>query len=146
VRTYKPRKPKARRGRMLRAVQLRAEGQSLREIARVLEVSHDTVWRDLRQWDKETATVTNLSDRSLGMTRSAAARLAAHESWANTPDRSARAAKGYTGLLARFEREARERLGPDASDRAVADSAESARKAYYSRLAAAGVKARRAAS
>lgn len=78
------------------------------------------------------------------MTPSAAARLGAHESWARTPDRSARTAPARAGLLARFEREARERLGPDASDRAVADAAESARKAYYSRLSAAGVKARKA--
>jgi hypothetical protein len=44
--------------------------------------------------------------------------------------------------MARFDREARERLGPDASDRQVADAAESAKKAYYSRLARAGQAAR----
>jgi hypothetical protein len=80
------------------------------------------------------------------MTRSSAARRAAHESWARTADRTARTAPGRTGFLARFEREARERLGPNASDRAVAEAAESARKAYYVRLSAAGVAARRRAA
>lgn len=78
------------------------------------------------------------------MTPSAAARLAAHESWARTPDRSARTAPARRGLDARFEREARDRLGPEATSRQIADAAESARKAYYSRLSAAGVKARTA--
>jgi hypothetical protein len=78
------------------------------------------------------------------MTGSSDARIAAHESWARTPDRSARTAAARQGLTARFEREARERLGPDASDRQVADAAESARKAFYSRLSAAGLRARAA--
>lgn len=72
------------------------------------------------------------------------ARVAAHQSWANTPDRGARTSAARQGFLARLEREARERLGPDASDRAVADAAESALKAHYARLSAAGVAARRA--
>lgn len=71
------------------------------------------------------------------MNRKSAAQLAAYTSWANTPDRSARAGLGYAGLLARFEREARERLGPDASPRAIADAAESARLAHFARLRAA---------
>lgn len=60
----------------------------------------------------------------------------AHESWVRPP--------GRTGLLARFEREARERLGPHASDLAVADAAESACKAHYARLSEVGLAARRA--
>ena len=80
------------------------------------------------------------------MTTSAAARLAAHESWAATPDRAARTAAARAGLLARFEREARDRLGPEASDRQVADAAESARRAHYARMSAAGVAARRGAA
>jgi hypothetical protein len=60
----------------------------------------------------------------------------ANESWARLP--------GRTGLLARFEREARERLGPHASDLAVADAAESACKAHYARLSDVGVAARKA--
>lgn len=72
----------------------------------------------------------------------AQARARVHESWARTPDRSARTAPARTGLLARFEREAREHLGPDAADSAVAAAAESARKAFYARLSAAGAAAR----
>ena len=79
------------------------------------------------------------------MTTSAAARLAAHESWARTPDRAARTAPAARGLLARFEREARDRLGPAASDQQVAAAADSARKAHYARMSAAGVAARRTA-
>jgi hypothetical protein len=78
------------------------------------------------------------------MTSSSQARVAAHESWARTPDRAARTSAARAGLAARFEREARERLGPDASDRQIADAADSAKKAYYQRLARAGVAARRA--
>lgn len=70
------------------------------------------------------------------MNRSTSARLAAHESWAKTPDRAARASAGYQGLLKRFEREARENLGDDASDKDVAAAAESAKRAYYVRMAA----------
>ena len=71
-------------------------------------------------------------------------RLAAYESWARTPDRSARTSPGRQGLLARFEREARDLLGPEASDRAVAEAAEARRRAYYAQLSAAGVAARAA--
>jgi len=78
------------------------------------------------------------------VTRSSAARLAAHESWARTADRAARTSAARAGLLARFDREARERLGPGASETAVAAAAESARTAYYSRISRAGVAARRA--
>jgi hypothetical protein len=78
------------------------------------------------------------------VTRSAAARLAAHESWAATQDRAARTAPARAGLLAKFEREARERLGPGATARQVADAAESASKAHYARMAAASAAARRA--
>lgn len=80
------------------------------------------------------------------MSRSAAARLAAHESWARTPDRTARALPGYNGLLEKFQREARDRLGPGASDAAVQAAAESARRAHYARMSAAGVAARRGAA
>jgi transposase len=62
MRTYKPRST-YRLGRMRRAAGLRAQGKSLREIARILHVHHDTVWRDLRRWDEEEANVTRLSDR-----------------------------------------------------------------------------------
>lgn len=74
----------------------------------------------------------------------AQARLAANESWARTRDRSARTSAARAGLMARFEREARERLGPDASDRQIAEAADSAKKVYYQRLAQAGNAARAA--
>jgi len=54
------------RGRMLRAVELRAKGKSLRQTADELGVHHDTVWRDLKKWDAERANVTQLSDRTVG--------------------------------------------------------------------------------
>jgi hypothetical protein len=57
-------------------------------------------------------------------------------SWARTQDRAARTAAARAGLIAKFEREARERLGPHASARQVADAAESARKAHYARMRA----------
>lgn len=76
------------------------------------------------------------------MTRTQLARMAAHTSWARTADRTARTSGARRGLQAKFEREAREQLGPGATDRQVADAAESARRAHYQRLSAAGVAAR----
>ena len=76
------------------------------------------------------------------MTKSAQARIAALEGWANTADRTARTEAMRSGLLARFEREARERLGPDATGRQIADAADAARKAHYARMSAAGHAAR----
>lgn len=76
------------------------------------------------------------------MTRSSAARLAAHESWARTADRAARTSAARAGLIAKFERKARAGLGPEASEEAVAAAAESARKAYYTRIGRAGAAAR----
>lgn len=60
MRTYKPRPPKYRRGRMLRAARLRGEGLSLRRIAAELSTSYETVRRDLAAWDAEQATVSHL--------------------------------------------------------------------------------------
>jgi hypothetical protein len=71
-------------------------------------------------------------------------RIAAHTSWAKTPDRAARMAPARTGFLARFERQARELLGPGATEREIARSAESLEKAFYERLSDAGNKARKA--
>lgn len=76
------------------------------------------------------------------MNRSQQARIAALAGWARTPNRTARTEAMRTGLLAKFEREARELLGPDASERAVADSADALRKEHYERMSAAGVAAR----
>ena len=73
--------------------------------------------------------------------RSLAARIAAHESWAHTPDRTARTANGRAALMARFEREVDPcgTLPPDERAR----RAESARKAYFLRLALKSVRSRR---
>ena len=78
------------------------------------------------------------------MTTSTAARIAAHRSWARTADRTARTENGRRGLEERFLREARELLGPDATDRQVADSAASLRSAYFVSLSARGNAARQA--
>lgn len=80
------------------------------------------------------------------MTTSNVARLAAHESWARTPDRAARTARarrsGPSGLQWHLDR-----LHPsllDAPEQARLAAAESARSAYYARLALASAKARKA--
>jgi hypothetical protein len=61
-------------------------------------------------------------------------RAAAHLSWANTEDRSARTRNGRAGLQAKFLREA----GGDPV------KAEHLRKAFYARMNAASLKSRRA--
>lgn len=76
------------------------------------------------------------------MTRSAQARIAALEGWAQTADRTARTQAMRDGLEAKFIREARDRLGPDATERQVLDAADAARRAHYSRMSAAGHAAR----
>lgn len=77
-------------------------------------------------------------------TRTLAARIAAHESWARTPDRTARTAPARAALMARFERD----VDPDGILPPVdrARRAESARRAHFTRLALASAKARRARS
>lgn len=73
--------------------------------------------------------------------RTQIAKLAAHTSWALTEDRAARTAPARQALLERFEDE----VDPDrklpADERAR--RAESARKAYYQRLALKSAQARR---
>lgn len=61
VRQYKPR-PKRRDPdkRMLRAVELRAEGLSLRQVADRLGCHYTTVRNDLMRWDREHANVSPL--------------------------------------------------------------------------------------
>lgn len=68
--------------------------------------------------------------------RSLQGQLAAHESWANTENRSARTAPARRALEAKFLAEA----GGDPQ------RAESLRKAYYARLALKSVQARKARS
>lgn len=74
--------------------------------------------------------------------RTLAASIAANESWAHTPDRSARTAPARAALMARFERAVDPEgvLLPDERAR----RAENKRKAYFQRLALTSVKARRA--
>lgn len=72
-----------------------------------------------------------------------AASIAAHESWAQTPDRSARTAPARAALLAKFERE----VDPDGTlpeaERRL--RAEHKRKAYFQRLALKSAQSRRKA-
>lgn len=79
---------------------------------------------------------------ALSTDRTLAATIAAHESWANTADRSARTAPARAALMARFEREVDPdgMLAPDERAR----RAEHKRKAYFARLALKSAQARRA--
>jgi hypothetical protein len=70
------------------------------------------------------------------------ARLAAHQSWANTTDRSARTAPARQALADRFEREVDPNGTLSPEDRAR--RAGHARKAFYLRLALKSAQARRA--
>lgn len=76
--------------------------------------------------------------------RSLAARIAAHTSWAKTPDRSARTARARASFNERFEREVDPDGVLDPAERAK--RAENARKAYYLRLAAKSAASRRRAT
>jgi len=73
--------------------------------------------------------------------RSLRGRMAAHASWANTPDRSARTAAARQAALDRFERDVDPGGTLPPAERAL--RAENARKAYYSGLALKSAKARR---
>ena len=75
--------------------------------------------------------------------RKLAAQIAAHESWANTPDRSARTAPARAALMAKFENQA----DPDGTllPAERARRAEHLRKAHFQRLALASAKSRRRA-
>jgi hypothetical protein len=74
--------------------------------------------------------------------RTLRASIAAHTRW-SAEDPAANAARGQAGLLARFEREARE-ADPTASDAEITRRAESARQAHMLKLAFASSKARAA--
>lgn len=75
--------------------------------------------------------------------RRLSAQIAAHESWAQTPDRSARTAPARAALLARFEEQADPdgTLLPDERAR----RAEHLRKAHFQRLALKSAQSRRIA-
>lgn len=83
----------------------------------------------------------NRSLASMTADRSLIARLAAHESWANTADPSARTAPARRALLDRFERQ----VDPDGvlSPAERARRAGHARKAYFTRLALRSAQVRR---
>ncbi|WP_307825143.1 hypothetical protein [Streptomyces sp. M2CJ-2] len=79
----------------------------------------------------------NTNERSMRM------KLAAHTSWANTADRSARtAAARRASHHTRFLDMAREKH-PDATDEEIAKVAESLKKAHYQGLALKSAQARR---
>jgi hypothetical protein len=73
--------------------------------------------------------------------RSLRGQLAAHESWARTPDRSARTANARKAMLDKFEQQ----VDPDGtlSPAERARRAEHARKAHFMRLALKSAQARR---
>ncbi|TCJ34166.1 hypothetical protein [Parafrankia sp. BMG5.11] len=73
--------------------------------------------------------------------RALIARLAAHASWANTPDRAARTARGRAAFLDRFDRQ----VDPDGTlpPAERVRRAEYARRAYFSALALRSAQARR---
>jgi hypothetical protein len=79
------------------------------------------------------------------VTRPAAARTSVHQPRTVMPRRDARTRPSRSTMLTKLTREARERLGPDATERQVAEAAEAARKTFYARLSASGVAARKAA-
>lgn len=76
----------------------------------------------------------------MAMSRSAVARLGAHESWARTTDRAARTRPAREAFLARFEREVDPNGELLPSERAR--RAEHARRAHMQRLAAASARSR----
>lgn len=73
--------------------------------------------------------------------RSLAASIAAHESWAKTPDRSARTAKARKAMLDKFEQQVDPTGTLPAHERAR--RAEHARRAHFKRMALKSVQARR---
>lgn len=80
-----------------------------------------------------------MSDTELSMKR----QLAAHKSWANTPDRPSRtAAAREASHHTRFLDQAR-RDNPDATEQQLNDIAASLRKAYFKELSLRSAQARR---
>lgn len=74
--------------------------------------------------------------------RSLRARLAAHISWAVTPDPASRTAKARAAANGRFEQQARE-MHPGGSDELIARTAKHLRSAHFSRMALKSAMARR---
>ena len=120
--------------------QLRSAAHALRTAANALE----DVTTQLRALSAEIDTPDNLNDTegprgtaavATPSERRLAASIAAHESWANTPDRAARTAAARRGLDQKF------------LDQAGGDPvrAEHLRKAHFQRLALKSARARRRA-
>ena len=82
-----------------------------------------------------------MSERLTASERVLRAQIAAHTSWANTSNRSERTAPARTAMMAKFEHE----VDPDGilTPAERTRRAESARKAYFSRLAFKSATARR---
>lgn len=76
--------------------------------------------------------------------RSLRAQIAAHESWGNTSDRTARTEPGREAFMSKFVEEARQRH-PDADDKTITRAAESLKQAHFKRMAFRSAKARKAA-
>ncbi|MET8297435.1 hypothetical protein ABZW02_25755 [Streptomyces sp. NPDC005180] len=74
--------------------------------------------------------------------RSLRARLAAHISWASTPDPTSRTAKARAAAAGKFEQQARE-MYPGGSDEQIARTAKHLRSAHFSRMALKSAMARR---
>jgi len=75
--------------------------------------------------------------------RTLASKIAAHESWAHTADRSARTAPARAALMATFERQVDPENVLPPAERAL--RAEHARKAHFARLALKSARSRRKA-
>lgn len=75
---------------------------------------------------------------------SAEASIRSYTSWGSTPDRAARTAPARQAFGARFERQARERLGDNASDRAVSQAADALKCAHFRLMAQKSAAARQA--
>lgn len=74
----------------------------------------------------------------------ARASLAAHESWARTPDRAARTAAAREARWQRYLERARELQGPQATPEAVERAAEHLRQADMARMSLKASRARQA--
>ncbi len=74
--------------------------------------------------------------------RTLRARLGAHQSWANTTDRTARTEVARRAADSRFTEEAR-LLHPEGTEAQIAAAAESLRKAHFTRMGLLSAQARR---
>ena len=73
------------------------------------------------------------------------ASVASNTRWAAEPDRTAATARMRAGFIEKLHREAREQLGPNATDEQVIKAADSALKAHYARMRLKSLMSRRAA-